>query len=344
MATSRSAGSKVASVVPIEASTRPQLGSLPKTAALKRLLRATLRPTSTASSSVAAFRVVIAISWSAPSASASSCIARSVQARVSAAVKSSADGVMPLAPLARTVTVSLVDMQPSESSRSKLTRVAARSAASRSAAGTTASVVSTTSMVASWGASMPAPLAMPADAPAGPLDDDLLADRVGGHDGGGRVGAAGRVEGVVRRVDAGQDLVAVVDEPDQAGGADDDVEGADAEVVGDPLGDGVGGLEAVGAGVAVGAAGVEHDRADDAVPDDLLAPQHRVGLAAVGGEDAGGVVARAVVDDQRDVLGAGRLEPGRDAGRAEALGGGDAHGAIPTVVRPGGLVEPERRG
>ena len=36
------------------ASTRPQLGSLPKTAALNRLLRATLRPTSTASSSVAA--------------------------------------------------------------------------------------------------------------------------------------------------------------------------------------------------------------------------------------------------------------------------------------------------
>ena len=68
---------------------------------------------------------------------------------------------MPEAPLASTVTVSLVDMQPSESSRSKLTRVAARSAVSRSAAGTTASVVRTTSIVASCGASMPAPLAMP---------------------------------------------------------------------------------------------------------------------------------------------------------------------------------------
>ena len=68
---------------------------------------------------------------------------------------------MPLAPLAITVTVSLVDMQPSESSRSKLTRVAARSAESRSPASTTASVVRTTSMVASWGASIPAPLAMP---------------------------------------------------------------------------------------------------------------------------------------------------------------------------------------
>ncbi len=51
MATSRSAGSNAACVVPMLASTRPQLGSLPKTAALKRLLRAMLRPTSTASSS-----------------------------------------------------------------------------------------------------------------------------------------------------------------------------------------------------------------------------------------------------------------------------------------------------
>ena len=40
-ATSRSAGSKAASVVPMEASTRPQLGSLPKTADLNRALRAT---------------------------------------------------------------------------------------------------------------------------------------------------------------------------------------------------------------------------------------------------------------------------------------------------------------
>jgi hypothetical protein len=52
-------------------------------------------------------------------------------------------------------------MQPSESSRSKDTRLAARRAGSRSAAGTTASVEITTSIVASCGASMPAPLAIP---------------------------------------------------------------------------------------------------------------------------------------------------------------------------------------
>ncbi len=94
-------------------------------------------------------------------------------------MKSSDVGVIPLAPLAITVTVSLVDMQPSESSRSKLTRVAARSAVSSSGAGTTASVVSTTSIVASWGASMPAPLAIPpTDQPAPSTTTCLLTESV----------------------------------------------------------------------------------------------------------------------------------------------------------------------
>jgi hypothetical protein len=52
-------------------------------------------------------------------------------------------------------------MQPSESSRSNVTRVAARSARSQTPASTSASVVRTTSIVASAGASMPAPLAIP---------------------------------------------------------------------------------------------------------------------------------------------------------------------------------------
>jgi hypothetical protein len=59
------------------------------------------------------------------------------------------------------MTVSFVDMHPSVSRRSKLWFVAARSAWSRAGWSTFASVVMTTSMVASPGASMPAPLAMP---------------------------------------------------------------------------------------------------------------------------------------------------------------------------------------
>src|SRR5271157_6540688 len=70
-------------------------------------------------------------------------------------------GDTPAAPLAISSTVSLVDMQPSVSSRSKVIAVADRSAASSSADVSTASVVSTHSMVASPGASIPAPLAIP---------------------------------------------------------------------------------------------------------------------------------------------------------------------------------------
>src|SRR3954452_2655913 len=161
MVTSTRSASNAASVVPIAASTRPQLGSLPNSAVLSRLLRAQARPAVSASSTLAALRTVIAMSLVEPSASASSCIARSVAAAVRASVTSSAVGVIPLAPLDSTMTVSLVDRQPSESTRSKLTPVACSSALRRTSGGNTASVVRTTSIVASLGASMPAPLAMP---------------------------------------------------------------------------------------------------------------------------------------------------------------------------------------
>ena len=160
-ATSTPSGSNTAVVVPTAARMRPQFGSLPNSAVLTRLLRATVRPTSTASSSLAAPTTSIATSFVAPSASARSCWARSWQAAVTAAVSSSAVGSIPDAPLASSSTVSLVDMQPSESIRSNVIRVAARSAASRASGPATASVVSTQSMVAMAGASMPAPLAMP---------------------------------------------------------------------------------------------------------------------------------------------------------------------------------------
>jgi hypothetical protein len=173
----------------------------------------------------------------------------------------------------------------------------------------------------------------------GALDHDVLCDRVGGHNGlGGTRSGLGRQCGV-RLVHAGQQVVAVVGQTDQAGRADHDVDGADTDELGNLLGDRVRGLETVGAGVAVGAAGVEDDSLDGAVLDGLLTPEHGVGLASVGGEDAGGVEGGAAVDDQGQVqrgLGVlGRLQPGGDAGGGESAGVGDAH--FFGFVFPGGL-------
>ena len=121
MATSSSSGSKAAWVVPMAASTRPQFGSLPNSAHLSRLLRAIARPTSTASSSLAAPVTSIATSLVAPSASASSWAARSAHTAARRRRRSRpASGVCPEAPAASRATVSLVDMQPSASSRSKV--------------------------------------------------------------------------------------------------------------------------------------------------------------------------------------------------------------------------------
>src|SRR4051812_10074914 len=161
IATSTWSGSNTAVVVPTADRTRPQLGSLPCSAHLSRLLRATARPTSTASVSLAALRTSIVTNFDAPSASVTSWLHRSSLTRSTSCSRASAGRRTPLAPLASSSTVSFVDMQPSVSTRSNVRRVATRSTASRSAAGTSASVVMTHSMVASPGASMPAPLAMP---------------------------------------------------------------------------------------------------------------------------------------------------------------------------------------
>src|SRR5215469_1022426 len=94
-ATSSWSGSNAASVVPTAARIRPQLGSLPNSAVFTRLLRDTARPTVTASASVAAPLTSMAMSLVDPSASASSCAARSRQAAVTDAASASAGGVTP---------------------------------------------------------------------------------------------------------------------------------------------------------------------------------------------------------------------------------------------------------
>src|SRR4051794_17609516 len=96
--------------------------------------------------------------------------AHGVRERVAAARRGGAGGGTPVAQLARTSTVWLVDRQPSESTRSKDRLVDVFSAGPSTSVGTTASVVRTTSIVARLGASMPAPLAMPpmVQPPSGP--------------------------------------------------------------------------------------------------------------------------------------------------------------------------------
>ena len=67
------------------------------------------------------------------------------------------------------------------------------------------------------------------------------------------------------------------------------------------LGGAVGVGETVRTGAGVRAAGVEHDRAQPTVGEDLLRPEHRRRLDPVAREDGGRGVARAVVDDEGDV-------------------------------------------
>ena len=113
------------------------------------------------SSSLAAPITSMAMALLAPSASCCICMAWLAQTPATSVPNSAGSGRTPEAPLASSSTVSLVDMQPSVSSRSNVVRTAPRSAVSSWPAGRSASVVSTTSMVASAGASMAAPLPMP---------------------------------------------------------------------------------------------------------------------------------------------------------------------------------------
>ncbi len=107
-----------------------------------------------------------------------------------------------------------------------------------------------------------------------------------------------------------------------------------AECAGGMLGGAVRVGETGRTGAGVGAAGVEHHRAQPAVRENLLRPQHRRRLDPVAGEHAGGGVVRAVVDHQRDVARAAGLQPRGHPRRSEAHRRGHAHGAIPSTDRP----------
>src|SRR5918998_968801 len=151
----------VAAEAPTAAAIRPQLASEPKKAVLTRLSRATARAARIASASLAAPQTVIAISLVTPSASACKLLTSWWHTRCTAAVNSARSGITPDAPDASSRTVSLVEQVPSMSRRSKVSVVAERNTASKVTSSTAASVVSTHSMVAKPGATMPAPLANP---------------------------------------------------------------------------------------------------------------------------------------------------------------------------------------
>ena len=117
MATSTSSGLKgqtSSGTVPSWERMRPQLGSAPATAHLRRLEELTVRAAASAASSLTAPETVMAMSWVAPSASATRRRPSLLITSVSASSNSAREGVVPEAPEASRRTVSLVDMQPSE--------------------------------------------------------------------------------------------------------------------------------------------------------------------------------------------------------------------------------------
>ena len=134
-----------------------------------------MRATTTASSSLAAPVTRTVIRLVTPSASACIRAARSRQTCVSAAVNAAGSASTPDAPDESSSTVSLVDIEPSMSRRSKLSRTASCSAASSAGCSSTASVVITESMVAIEGAIIPAPLVVPPTVqPAGSVTASCL--------------------------------------------------------------------------------------------------------------------------------------------------------------------------
>ena len=95
-----------------------------------------------------------------PSASSINCAAKEPHISIKIASRSATLNSTPLAPEPISRTVSLVDMHPSESMRLKV-RLHTRANISCAFPGRIASVITTESIVASAGASMPAPFATP---------------------------------------------------------------------------------------------------------------------------------------------------------------------------------------
>jgi hypothetical protein len=163
-------------------------------------------------------------------------------------------------------------------------------------------------MVAMSGAIIPEPLGDAGDAHLGPVDRRLgvgaLGEGVGGHDRPRRRAPGLAAQALLDLGEAMDDLGVVQQHPDDPGGGDHHVALAAVEALGGGRADPAHGVGARLAGEGVGAAGVDHRRAD------ALALGHRqVTLApvdggrshAVAGEHPGGAGALGEVDDQQVV-------------------------------------------
>ncbi len=139
---------------------RPQYGSSPNHEHFVSWLRAMARAPMSASASLPAPRTSTRTTLVAPSASPTICAARLKQASARASVNS-VPATGPRRPEASTITVSFVDVHPSLTMRLKLASTAARSDSCNMSGSAAASVVRTASIVAMFGASIAAPLAMP---------------------------------------------------------------------------------------------------------------------------------------------------------------------------------------
>ena len=118
--------SKAMPALPSSLATRPQYGSFPYHEHFTSWLSATLRAPARASSSDSApvTRTRTTFVW--PSASPTIWVARSRQASATAAAKAAASAGGPASPEASRMTVSLVDVQPSDDMALKLSATPAR--------------------------------------------------------------------------------------------------------------------------------------------------------------------------------------------------------------------------
>ena len=153
------------------------------------------------------------------------------------------------------------------------------------------------------------------------------------------VASAGR-----RGVDAGQQEVHRQPLADQAGRADDDVARRRRRATA-PTCSAVRWVSwKPGAPVqALAPPELSTTASDPAVGDDLRDQMTGAASTRLLGEHGGRVVVGAVVDDEGDVGAAGGLQAGGDAGGPEAARGGDGHQEVPPVSEVGVMTRPARR-